>query len=52
LIATPVAGGWKAQLRFAGRTDAHTCAFSLPKTGQLVQRGESGQKAADGTLRP
>jgi hypothetical protein len=45
--ATPVASGWKAQFRFAGQTDQHTCDFELPKTGQLVQRGET----AIGTIR-
>ena len=74
---TPIDSGWKAQFRFAGQTDLHSCNFKLPKTGQLVQRGEtavgtvkcetpwqlydnglafeafeSGQKVADGTLRP
>ena len=38
---------WKAQFRFAGQTDMHTCDFNLPKTGQLVQRGET----AIGTIR-
>jgi len=38
---TPVDSGWKAQYRFAGQTDMHDCSFALPKTGQLVQRGET-----------
>jgi hypothetical protein len=37
----PVADGWQAQFRFAGQTDLHTCVYRLPKTGQLVQRGET-----------
>jgi hypothetical protein len=43
---TPVNDGWKPQFRFAGQTDFHTCEFHLPKTGQLVQRGET----ATGTI--
>ena len=42
----PVADGWQAQFRFAGQTDLHTCAFHLPKAGQLVQPGET----ATGTI--
>ena len=42
----PVSDGWSPQFRFAGQTDLHTCAFHLPKAGQLVQRGET----AVGTL--
>jgi len=42
----PIANRWKSQVRFAGQTDFHECEFNLPKTGQLVQRGE----AATGTL--
>ncbi|MCK9684436.1 hypothetical protein [Scleromatobacter humisilvae] len=42
----PVADGWSPQLRFAGQTDLHTCAFHLPKAGQLVQPGET----ATGTI--
>ena len=38
---TAVSSGWRAQLRFAGQTDMHDCGFDLPKTGQLVQRGET-----------
>ena len=38
--------GWKAQFRFAGQTDLHDCTLHLPKTGQLVQRGET----ATGTI--
>ncbi len=41
-----VSDGWSPQFRFAGQTDLHTCAFHLPKAGQLVQRGET----AVGTL--
>ena len=37
----PVTDGWSPQFRFAGQTDLHTCAFHLPKSGQLVQRGET-----------
>ena len=44
--AAPVASGWKAQFRFAGQTDLHTCGFNLPKAGQMVQRGET----ATGTI--
>ena len=36
----PATSGWKAQFRFSGQTDLHDCTFALPKTGQLVQRGE------------
>ena len=43
---TPIDDGWAPQFRFAGQTDFHTCAFHLPKTGQLVRRGET----ATGTL--
>ena len=46
LGSAPVADGWSPQFRFAGQTDLHTCALHLPKTGQLVQRGET----AVGTL--
>ena len=42
----PVADGWSPQLRFAGQTDLHTCAFHLPKAGQVVHPGET----ATGTL--
>jgi hypothetical protein len=42
----PVSDGWQAQFRFAGQTRLHTCTFHLPKTGQLVQRGET----ATGTI--
>jgi hypothetical protein len=42
----PVAVGWQPQFRVAGQTETHACAFHLPKTGQLVQRGET----ATGTL--
>ncbi len=35
-----ITDGWQAQFRFAGQTEAHTCTFHLPKSGQLVQRGE------------
>ena len=45
--APSVADGWQAQFRFAGQTDLHTCVYHLPKTGQLVQRGET----AVGTVR-
>ena len=38
---TPAVSGWKAQYRFAGQTDLHECTFELPKTGQLVPRGEA-----------
>jgi hypothetical protein len=38
---TPIESGWKAQFRFAGQTDLHACSFKLPKTGQLVHRGET-----------
>ena len=41
-----VSDGWSPQFRFAGQTDLHTCAFHLPKTGQVVQGGET----AVGTL--
>ena len=44
--ATPVMDGWKLQFRFAGQSDLHTCAFRLPKSGQLLQSGET----ATGTL--
>ena len=37
----PVVDGWQPQFRFAGQTELHACAFHLPKTGQLVQRGET-----------
>jgi len=37
----PVSDGWSPQFRFAGQTDLHTCALHLPKTGQLVQPGET-----------
>ena len=43
---TPVNDGWKPQFRFAGQTDFHACEFHLPKTGQLVRRGET----ATGTI--
>jgi len=33
--------GWSPQVRFAGQTDLHTCAFHLPKAGQVVRRGET-----------
>lgn len=45
--ATPIDSGWNAQFRFAGQTNLHPCVFNLPKTGQLVQRGET----ATGTIR-
>ena len=38
---TPADSGWKAQYRFAGQTAMHDCSFALPKSGQLVQRGET-----------
>ena len=41
-----ITDGWQAQFRFSGQTDEHTCTFHLPKSGQLVQRGET----ATGTL--
>ena len=41
-----VSDGWSPQFRFAGQTDLHTCAFHLPKAGQVVQGGET----AVGTL--
>ena len=41
-----ITDGWQAQFRFSGQTDDHTCTFHLPKSGQLVQRGET----ATGTL--
>ena len=41
-----VSDGWSPQFRFAGQTDLHTCAFHLPKTGQVVRGGET----AVGTL--
>jgi len=44
--STPVTDGWSPQFRFAGQTDQHTCAFHLPKTGQLLQPGET----ATGTI--
>ena len=44
--SAPVADGWSPQFRFAGQTDLHTCALHLPKTGQLVQPGET----AGGTI--
>ena len=37
----PVGDGWTPEFRFAGQTDLHACAFHLPKSGQLVQRGET-----------
>jgi hypothetical protein len=43
---TPINDGWKPQFRFAGQTDFHDCVFHLPKSGQLLQRGET----ATGTL--
>ncbi len=39
--SAPVSDGWSPQFRFAGQTDLHTCALHLPKTGQLVQPGET-----------
>jgi len=42
----PIVSGWKAQFRFAGQTDFATCEFNLPKSGQLVQPGET----ATGTI--
>jgi hypothetical protein len=42
----PVADGWQAQFRFAGQAEQHACTFHLPKTGQMVQRGET----ATGTI--
>ncbi len=42
----PVADGWEAQFRFAGQTDEHTCQFHLPKSGQVLRRGET----ATGTI--
>jgi hypothetical protein len=36
-----ISDGWKAQFRFAGQTDLHDCVFHLPKSGQLLQRGET-----------
>ncbi len=42
----PVTDGWTSEFRFAGQTDSHTCAFHLPKSGQLLQRGET----ATGTI--
>ena len=42
----PVADGWSPQLRFAGQTDLHVCAFHLPKSGQVVHPGET----ATGTI--
>jgi hypothetical protein len=39
--SAPVTTGWRAQYRFAGQTDLHTCALQLPKTGQTVQQGET-----------
>jgi hypothetical protein len=41
-----VADGWSPQFRFSGQSDTHTCALHLPKTGQLVQPGET----ASGTI--
>jgi len=41
-----ITDGWQAQFRFAGQTDEHTCTFHLPKSGQLLQRGET----ATGTI--
>ncbi|MBC7664785.1 MAG: hypothetical protein H7276_13535 [Caulobacter sp.] len=41
-----VTDGWSPQFRFAGQTDPHTCAFHLPKAGQVLQRGET----ATGTI--
>jgi len=41
-----ITDGWQAQFRFAGQTEEHTCTFHLPKSGQLVQRGET----ATGTI--
>lgn len=43
---TAVTDGWKPEFRFAGQTDFHTCAFHLPKSGQVVQSGET----ATGTI--
>jgi hypothetical protein len=43
---TAATDGWSPQFRFAGQTDLHTCAFHLPKTGQLLQPGET----ATGTI--
>jgi hypothetical protein len=37
----PITDDWQAQFRFAGQTDEHTCNFHLPKTGQMVQRGDT-----------
>ncbi len=39
--AQPVSSGWRAEYRFAGQTDQHTCTLMLPKTGQTVQPGET-----------
>lgn len=44
--SAPVSDGWSPQFRFAGQTDLHTCALHLPKSGQLVHRGET----ATGTI--
>ena len=44
--STPVMDGWSPQFRFAGQSDLHTCAFHLPRSGQLLQPGET----ATGTL--
>ncbi len=42
----PISDGWSPQVRFAGQTDFHVCAFHLPKLGQLVKSGET----ATGTI--
>jgi hypothetical protein len=39
--SAPVSTGWRAQYRFAGQTDRHTCTLMLPKTGQTVRQGET-----------
>ncbi len=39
--STAVTDGWTAQFRFAGQTDMATCVFHLPKSGEMIQDGET-----------
>ncbi len=38
---TPIPYGWKAEVRFAGQTEMHSCEFDLPKTSQVIANGET-----------
>lgn len=37
----PITNGWKAQVRFGGQTDQHTCEFRTPKASMQVKIGET-----------